>query len=299
MLKLKGILPALLTPFDERDNVNTSTIRDLVEFHLAGGVAGFYVTGSTGEGLLLSEAERQLVVETVIDQVKNRAPVMVHVGAIATESACALAAHAEKAGADAISSIPPIYYSVGAKGIKQYYARIAGATDLPIYVYNIPGATGVNIDVEMMQNLMTAIPTMRGLKYTSYNFFEMRKIIELDGGRLNVLSGPDEMMIAALAMGADGSIGSTQNILPHLFLQAYEAFNAGDIVTAQQLQSKINWTVNVFLQFPALSAIKEMMRLIGFDCGTARQPNLALTDEQKGQLREMLEEIGFFEFADS
>jgi N-acetylneuraminate lyase len=299
MLKLSGILPALLTPFDEDDKVNAAVIRDVVEFHLTAGVSGFYLTGSTGEGLLLSEAERGLVVETVVDQVKGRVPVVVHVGALTTASACTLAAQAEEAGADAISSIPPIYFSVGAEGVKQFYARIASASSLPFYVYNIPGATGIDVGVDMMRDLITAVPTLRGMKYTSYNFFEMRKIIEMEGGRFNIVSGPDELMIAAQAMGADGAIGSTYNPLPHLFVQAYEAFGANDVATARELQAKANRVISVFLQFPSLSALKEMMRLIGFDCGSARQPNLPLTDEQKGQMREMLEEIGFFDFAET
>jgi N-acetylneuraminate lyase len=299
MLKLTGILPAMLTPFDKEGDVNTAVIRDMVEFHLAQGVTGFYVCGSTGEGLLLSLAERRLVTETVVDQVKGRAPVVAHVGAIATKSACAAAAQAEQAGADGISSIPPIYYRVGAEGVKQYYAALAAASSLPFYVYNVPGATGINVGVDMMRDLLAVVPTMRGMKYTAYNFFEMRRIIELDSGRLNVVSGPDEMMIAAQAMGADGAIGSTYNVLPGLFVQAYEAFNAGDLVTARELQSKGNRAIHTFLQFPSNSALKEMMRLIGFDCGSARLPNLALTDEQKGRLREKLEEVGFFEFAAS
>ena len=299
MLKLTGITPALLTPFDEEDNVNTTVIRDLVEFQLAAGVSGFYVCGSTGEGLLLSEAERQLVTETVVDQVKGRVPVVVHVGDITTRSACALASHAEAAGADAISSIPPFYFNVGVEGVKQHYVQIAAASSLPLYVYNVPGATGVNVGVEMMRDLLETIPTLRGIKYTSYNLFEMRKIIELDAGRLNVVSGPDELMIAAQAMGADGAIGSTYNVLPRLFVQAYEAFNSGDVVTARELQARGCRVINIFLQFSGLPGIKEMMRLIGFDCGTGRRPNLPLTDEEKGRLREMLEEVGFFEFAET
>jgi len=299
MLKLTGILPALLTPFDEEGNVNLTVMRDLVEFHLAAGMSGFYVLGSTGEGLLLSEAERRSVAETVIDQVKGRVPVVIHVGAITTRAACALAAHAEEAGADAISSIPPFYFKVGIEGVKQHYVRIAAASSLPFYIYNIPGTTGVNVGVEMLRDLFAVMPTLRGMKYTAYDFFLMRKIIELDGGSLNVVSGPDEMMVAAQAMGADGAIGTTENVLPRLFVQAYDAFHAGNVAKAQALQAKINWVVNLFFQFPSLSAVKEMMRLVGFDCGSARRPNLPLTDEQKGRLREMLEEIGFLKFAGS
>jgi N-acetylneuraminate lyase len=298
MFKLTGIMPALLTPFDQEGEVNLTVLRDLVEFHLAAGVSGFYILGSTGEGLLLSEADRRLVTETVIAQVKGRAPVVVHVGALTTRLACDLAAHAESAGADATSSIPPIYYPVGVEGVKQHYQAIAAASSLPFYIYNIPGTTGVDVTVDIVQDLMSELPTLRGIKYTSYDLRRMRQIIELEGGKLNVMSGPDEMMVAAQAMGADGAIGTTQNILPRLFAQIYEAFHAGVVSAAQEMQAKVNWVVNLFLQLPASSAVKEIMRLIGFDCGSARRPNLPLTTEQKGWLREGLEEIGFFQFAE-
>ena len=297
MFKLSGVMPALLTPFDRDGQVNPAVLCEMVEFQLAHGVTGFYLTGSTGEGLLLSPEERRLVVETVVAQVRGRVPVVVHVGALTTRAARALAAQAEEAGADAISSIPPIYYKVGLEGIKQYYIQVAAASSLPFYIYNIPGTTAVNIPVETVQDLLAAIPTLRGIKHTSYDFFQMRKFVELRDGCFNVISGPDEMMIAAQAMGADGAIGTTENLLPHVFARAYETFHAGDVAAAQALQAEINRVINVFFQFPSLSAVKEMMRLIGFDCGAGRPPNLPLTDEQKGRLREMLEEIGFFEFA--
>lgn len=297
MFKITGILPALLTAFDEEGNVNLNAMYDLIEWHIAQGVSGFYILGSTGEGLLLSEAERRMVAEAVVRRVKGRVPVIVHVGAMTTREACALAAHAEAIGADATSAIPPFYFNVGPEGVKRHYLAIARASHLPFYIYNIPGATGVNVELNTVRELLAAAPTLRGMKYTSYDFYTMRKFIELEGGRLNVISGPDEMMIAAQAMGADGAIGTTENIVPRLFVQAYNAFHAGDLATAQALQAKINWVVNVFLSFPSHSAVKEIMRLLGFDLGSARPPLLPLTDQQRGRLREMLEEIGFFRFA--
>ena len=135
------------------------------------------------------------------------------------------------------------------------------------------------------------------MKYTAYDFFTMRKIIELDEGRFNVVSGPDEMMIAAQAMGADGAIGTTQNFLPRLFVAAYTAFHAGDVGQAEALQARINHTVATFLSFPSHAAAKEIMRLLGFDCGAPRPPLLPLTTQQQGQLKEMLQDIGFFQWA--
>jgi N-acetylneuraminate lyase len=298
MFKLTGILPALLTAFDNEGDVNLNAMRDLIEWHITQGVSGFYILGSTGEGMLLTEEERRAVAKAVVQQVKGRVPVVVHVGAITTQAACALAAHAEEIGADATSSVPPFYYNVGPEGVKQHYLRIARASSLPFYIYNIPGTTGVTVELNTVRELLALAPTVRGLKYTAFDFYTMRKFIELEGGRLNVVSGPDEMMIAGQAMGADGAIGTTENILPRLFVQAFNAFRAGDLATAQALQAKINWVVNIFLSFPQHSAVKEIMRLLGFNLGAGRSPLLPLTDQQRGRLREMLEEVGFFQFAE-
>jgi N-acetylneuraminate lyase len=292
-------MPALLTPFDDEGEINLAMVRDLVEFHLAAGLTGFYILGSTGEGLLLSEAERRRMAETVVDQVKGRVPVVVHVGALSTRAACDLAVHAQEAGATATSSIPPFYFRVGVEGVKDHYKRIGAASDLPFYIYNIPATTGVDVTVDIVQDLVAEMPTLRGMKFTSYDFRRMRQIIDLEGGRLNVLSGPDEMMIAAQSMGADGAIGTTYNVLPHTAVELYEAFHAGDVATAQTMQTRLNSVINLFLQMTSISAVKEIMRLIGFDCGSGRRPFVPLTDAQKGWLKEQLQEVGFFDFAES
>ena len=151
-------------------------------------------------------------------------PVVVHVGSLTTRAACALASHAAEIGADATSSIPPFYYNVGPEGVKQYYIQVAAASGLPFYIYNIPGTTGVNVAVDVVRELIAAVPNLRGMKYTAYDLYAMRKIVELDDGRFNVLSGADEIMVAAQAMGADGAIGTTENFLPRVFVDAYTAF---------------------------------------------------------------------------
>jgi N-acetylneuraminate lyase len=297
MFELTGILSALLTPFDRDGNVNYKVLSELVEWQLSKGLAGFYILGSSGEGLLMSEEERCGVASAVVRQVKGRVPVVAHVGSLTTRAACALAKHAAETGADAISSIPPFYYNVGPEGVKQYYTEVAAASGLPFYIYNIPATTGVNMAVDIVRELISAAPNLRGMKYTGYDMYALRKFIELDEGRFNVLSGADEVMISAQAMGADGAIGTTENFLPRVFVDAYNAFRSGDVKTAEALQARINWTVNAFLSFPSLGAVKEIMRLLGFDLGNPRPPLLSLTDAQRGRLREMLEEISFFSWA--
>ncbi len=297
MFELTGIMSALLTPFDREGNVNFAVLSDMIEWELSRGLSGFYILGSTGEGLLMSEEERRCVAEAVVRQVKGRVPVVVHVGCLTTRAACALARHAAEIGAGATSSIPPFYYNVGPDGVKQYYTEVAAASGLPFYIYNIPATTGVNMAMDLVRDLIDTVPNLRGMKYTGYDMYLLRKIIEMDEGRFNVLSGADEIMVSAQAMGADGAIGTTENLLPKVFVDAYTAFRSGNVKGAEELQAKINWTVSAFLSFPSIGAVKEIMGFLGFDVGRPRPPLLGLTDAQRGRLREMLEEIGFCRWA--
>lgn len=302
MIKLTGILPALLTPFDAKGNVNLKMTRELVEFQMTQGITGFYVCGGTGEGILLTEEERRQMAETVVDQVKGRMPVIVHIGAITTAEAARLAAHAKAAGADGISSVPPFYFNVGFQGIKGHYAAIAAASDLPMYIYNVPGATGVNVTPAMFKEMCEEIPSIAGMKFTSYNFFEMRQIIDLEirGKKLNIVSGPDEMMVAAQAMGAHGAIGTFYNMMPKLFVDAYDAFHVGEVNKATDLQALANRVIGAyFATAGGISAIKAMMKMIGFDCGAGRRPNPPLSGEKTEQLKAALDDLGFFEFVPS
>ena len=296
---LTGITPAFITPFDKDGEVNYGMVREMVEFHIANGVAGEYVGGSTGEGFLLTEEERHKLAETVIDQAKGRVPVIIQVGSLTTAEASRLAAHAQEAGADAISSVPPFYFNVGLEGVKGHYAAITSACDLPMYIYNIPGATGVNVTPALCTEIVQQSPRVVGMKFTSYNFFEMQQLIalDIDGKKLNIVSGPDEMMVAAQAMGAHGAIGSTYNVLPKLFVDMYDAFNAGDVDRASEMQGKANECILAFLSFQSLSALKYMMTLIGFDCGPGRLPIRPLGGEEKEQLKDRLEKVGFFDLA--
>ncbi|HIQ06011.1 MAG TPA: dihydrodipicolinate synthase family protein, partial [Anaerolineae bacterium] len=154
VLTLRGVMPALLTPFDERGAVNEPVARELVDRLVAAGVNGFYVCGGTGEGLLLTPAERKRMAEIVVDQVAGRVPVVIHVGAIDTATAVDLAAHARAIGADAVSAIPPFYYALDVAAIKEHYRLIGEAARLPLYIYNIPDATGVAVTPEMLVEFM-------------------------------------------------------------------------------------------------------------------------------------------------
>ena len=135
--EIKGVIPALLTVFDEHEEVDEQGMRDLVRFLLKQKVNGLYLTGSTGEGFLMKDSERKRVVEIVIDEVKQEVPIIVHVGAISTKRSIELAQHAYESGADAISSVPPFYWKFSEQQIFDYYADLSRSTPLPMIVYNV------------------------------------------------------------------------------------------------------------------------------------------------------------------
>lgn len=295
-MKLEGAITALLTPYDSVGEVSEDLLRSLAEAHISAGATGLYLCGGGGEGLLLTPSERKRVAEAVIAQARGRLPVIVHVGSLTTDQSVELARHAQDAGADAIASIPPFYYPVSTEGIHQHYARIAENCSLPMFLYNIPSSVGITVTPEMMAGFIR-IPTVIGMKFSSYNLFQLRQMLDLDNGRLNVLSGNDEVFLAALAMGAHGSIGLTHNFMPKLYLDIFETFRSGRWDRAQELQFFSDRVISVLLKYPVIPATKAIMRMKGYDCGRCRGPLESLTEAQEGQLCEELSGLGFFEKA--
>jgi N-acetylneuraminate lyase len=294
-MRIHGVLPALLTPYDSEGLVSEEMLRRLVALHIQLGVSGLYICGGAGEGVLLNVAERKLVTEIVVREARKRIPVIVHVGSVRTEDAAQLAAHAEKVGADVIASVPPFFYPCGTEAIHQHYAEIARRCGLPLMLYNIPALTGVTVTPDMMLRFMD-IPTVVGMKFSSNDLFQMRQIVELGQG-LNVLSGNDEIFLAALCMGAHGSIGLTLNFMPKLFMDIFNSFQAGDIEKAQKSQFLACRIIAVLSRYSVIPAAKEIMTWRGFNCGRARGPLENLTEEQKKSLRRNLDQLGFFETA--
>jgi len=269
--RFAGVYSALFTAYDDQGNVSPDRIRRLIDFQVDRGLRGAFITGSTGEGLLLTDEERKKVAETAVAALKGRGLSIVHVGHTSTQAAVELARHAESIGADMVSSVPPIYYPVGPEGVLLHYRRIAEGVRLPVLVYNIPATTGVTFSDELWLKLFE-IPNVAGMKYTGSDLFYMRNILELLGPRALVLSGSDEMFLPALVMGCDGSIGTTQNVAPEWFVRIRESFLAGDVETAQRLQFEVNRFIKFWLGHGRMAAIKAAAATRGLPVGGVRPP---------------------------
>jgi N-acetylneuraminate lyase len=289
---IRGILPALVTPMnDDGTAVNLATLPPLLDFLLERGVHGFFVCGGTGEGLLLDINERQAMLETVTAHVSGRASIIAHIGALATQDAQKMARHAVSLGVDAIAAVPPVYFRVDQKSIIDHYRLIAEAANgAPVHVYNIPSATGVEINAAIMTELL-AIPNVSGIKYSAYNLYDMHKITQLDP-RLTVLSGFDEVCVAGLSMGAHGAIGSTYNVMPATFSALYQAAITGNWEQARALQVRANLVIQALISVPMVAGLKAILTEWGFDCGVSRRPQRPLTAEEHKRLFDAINSAG-------
>jgi N-acetylneuraminate lyase len=283
MKTLRGIFPALLTPFDASGKIDEASLRKLVSFNIAKGVDGFYVCGSTGEAFLLSHDERKRILETVVSEVAGRVSVICHIGAISTDFTIQLGKHALAVGADAVSSIPPFYYKFSSDEVLGFYRDLADAIELPVIPYNFPALSGVTLTGVLIRKLREH-PRIAGVKFTSSDLFQLERM-KKDDPDLIVYNGFDEMFLAGMAMGADGAIGSTYNFMPEKFLGIRERMLAGDLPGARALQDQANEVIQVVIDTgKALVAQKYLTGLVGIPCGECRRPFIPLTTADKASL---------------
>ena len=292
---LHGAWPALITPATDAGEVDLTVLRELVEHLLAKKVDGLYLCGSTGEGLLLTADARRSVVETVMDQVGDQVPVIVHVGSLSTREAMGLALHAQEAGTAGVSSVLPTNPGGVAATFRHFEAIAAAAPDLPFFPYLFGGQIDATT---LMTELLCRIPNVCGAKYTGPNMYEIRQIIELGDGQpqdkeWTIFSGMDEQCLFAMMMDAPGNIGSTLNVMPGIYRQMRACYAAGDAAGALALQKRANQVTAVLFAHGFAGALREAMKLLGFDCGPPRLPNEPLAPDKAETLRADLDAAGF------
>ncbi|MHB9034384.1 MAG: dihydrodipicolinate synthase family protein [Anaerolineae bacterium] len=294
MVHYSGIWPALVTPLTAEGQVNVAVAEKLVNDLVACGISGLYVCGGTGEGVLLDPAVRRSMAEVALGASSGRVPVMVHIGAINTETAVGLAQHASLIGADAISAVPPFYYSVPFSATIAHYRAILNAANVPLYVYYIPGATGNPMTPEQLLELC-ALDGVAGFKYTSQDLFAFTRIMAMrDPEKVNVLSGPDELFLPCLALGADGAIGTTYNFMPRLYIDIMGSYQHGEVSEARQLQLIATTIITKLLPLGAIAATKALLPLLGYQVGYGVPPLPRIEGNQVDELREQLDQAGLF-----
>lgn len=286
-IDLRGIYPALPTPMKAGGAVDYAILDQLVDYELAQGVDGLYVGGSTAESFLLTEDERMRIAEAVLRRAAGRTKVIVHTGAGGTDAAIRLSLHAAAHGANAISSVPPIYFKYTTDEIVGYYRDLIEACEMPLVVYNIPAFTGINMTQGGARELFKH-PLVVALKHTNTNMYELERILA-HNPKLVALNGYDEAFLSGLSMGATGMIGSTVNFMARKFIAVRDAFVAGRNGEALRLQCEANEIIETMVEVGVFNAVKYALQLRGIDCGRCRGPFKPLTDSDQRKIKAVLE----------
>ena len=257
-VNLRGVMAAMLTPFDGQQKLDKESLRRLVRFNLRQGVDGLYVGGSTGEAFVQSGTERQEVLEIVAEEAKGKMTLIAHVGCVSTLESQQLARAAVGYGYDAVSAVTPFYYPFSfEEHCAHYQAIIESADGLPMVVYNIPALSGVKLTLDQINTLVT-LPGVGALKQTSGDLFQMEQIRRAHPD-LVLYNGYDEIFASGLLAGADGGIGSTYNIMGWRYQGMVAALKVGDVAKAQQLQCECNKVIDLLIKTGVFRGLKTVL----------------------------------------
>lgn len=282
ILDFKGVIPAVLSVFDKDENLDEQGTREFIRHLLSYDIGGLYVTGSTGETFLMSSEERMRQLEITMEEVGDKVPVVVHVGAMSTKASIELARHAEKLGAAGVSSVPPFYFKYNQDQIFNYYKDVAEATSLPMIVYNIPLAGMMTVDQIIR---LSEIENVKGVKYTGTALFEVMQIKDGCKPGFLVYGGCDELGSSNISLGVDGVIGSFYNVIPDLYCKIWAAVKASDIPEATRLQRQAVHVIFAGLGSGSMMAcMKVWLRAAGIPAGYSRRPFSNFTEEEEKAL---------------
>jgi N-acetylneuraminate lyase len=298
--RLTGLVAAPFTAMNPDCSVNRAMIEHQARALAKNEVNGAFICGTTGEGLSLTTDERIQVAEKWLSVAPRSFQIIVHVGHQSLNDSRVLAAHAERMGASAFATIAPTFFRVtNLQQLVDYCAQVAeAAPGLPFYYYHMPAMTGADLPVHDFLGLASRrIPNLAGIKFTHENLMDYSRCLHFEEGRFNILFGRDEILLAALAMGATGAVGSTYNYMARIYHRLIETFNSGDTASAQRFQSTVIQIITAMTRHGGLPAGKAMMKMIGLDCGPVRAPLQNLSPEALKSLTNELEQIGFLSIA--
>ena len=296
-MKFEGVIPALVTPFDRKtEEIDYAALAGITDRLIRQGIGGLFVCGSTGEWWAMNAEERMKVVETTLDAAAGRTKIMVHVGANSTREAIALARHAEKAGAQAISLLPPVGRPYPPAQVWEHFRAVGASCSLPLYLYHLPQVYGDLITIDTFVEAMDTMPTLRGAKFSSYRIDDLIHLKIKAQGRLNILSGCAEQLLSATVNGAEGSICSWYNFIPRLGNRIIELARQNRIAEASALQdSLVNFGMLCISN--VMGNLKWLIAERGTDVGIPRRPLLPPTAEERAKLLPAIQKTGILEWA--
>ncbi len=291
--QIEGIIPAVVTPFDDNEDVDEGGFRKILNYLIDSGVHGLFPVGSQGEFFSLTNEEKKRLMDIAVEETRGRVFVMPNTGAITTRESIELSQYAEKAGADCVSIITPFFISPDQRELHEHIKAICESVKIPVLCYNNPGRTGgVALTPATLARLAEEVPNFAGIKDSSGDLTQVAEMIRLCPPDFKVIMGRDSLIYGALTYGAAGAIAATANVAPKLIVEIYQACREGDYDRAKECQRKLAPLRSAFGlgSFPVV--IKEALTMMGLPAGRCRKPIQPLNSEKRAQLRDILVDMG-------
>lgn len=293
MKKLQGAITAIVTPFKENGTVDIPALKELVQFQIKSGINGIVPCGSTGEAMTLSIEEYELVIKTVVGEVKKQIPVIAGAGSNDTAKAIEFSNIAKNAGADYLLHVNPYYNKPTPSGLLAHYKAIADAVNLPIILYNVPGRTGSNVSAQVVLDIAKKVTQIVGVKEASGNLGQMMEIVKGAPSYFSVLSGDDALTLPLLSVGGDGCISVVANEVPKEFSDMVRFGLAGDFTKARRIHYQLLDLMNVnFIESNPIP-VKAALTLMGKIEEVYRLPLTKISDKNREVVRDILQKGGW------
>jgi len=286
-----GSIVAMITPFNEHNQIDGEGIRKLVEFHIKNGTDAIVPCGTTGESPTLTHDEHKKVIELTIKAVAGRVPVIAGTGSNSTAEAIDLTSYAREAGADGVLLVIPYYNKPTQKGLYTHFRAIAEQVDIPAVIYNIPSRAGVNLLPSTLAEL-AELKNIVAVKEASGNLEQMAEIMYLCGDKITLLSGDDKIILPVLSIGGKGVISVVANIIPDKVSMMVDAYLKGNYQEALEMFQKTVYPLSrsMFYETNPIP-VKTAARLMGLPAGNLRLP---LVDMEEGNFNRLKEDLNKF-----
>ena len=292
-MKIKGVLPALITPFTPERMIDETGFRENIEYVVEHGVSGIVPCGTTGESATLTSAEHEQLIDVAIDA--SNVPVIAGTGSNNTADAVRFTCHAADAGADAALLITPYYNKPNKNGIIAHFEAIASAADLPLILYNIKSRTGINLEPDLIAKL-AEIPGVIGVKEASGDLGQVSRVIELTRDMdFIVISGDDALTLPIMSLGGVGVISVVANIAPAETVAFTDAILRGDYDEARRHHYRLAPLVRAMFIETNPIPVKTAASMLGLSGGPMRLPLAPMDAENEQKLHDALSAFGLLD----
>ena len=285
---LGAILTAMVTPFDSSGALREDAIRRLARHLVEHGSDGLVVAGTTGEAPTLDDAEKLRLMEMVVDEVGDQATVVAGTGSNDTAHSVHLTAQAAERGVDAVLVVTPYYNKPNRRGLVEHFKAVAGATDLPVLIYNIPARCVINLEPDLLAEL-GRIDNVVGVKQANSDMEQARRIVEDTG--LALYAGDDNLLGPFAEIGGAGGVTVSSHLVGEQMKELYEAARAGDVERSRALDAELADVYRTLFIAPAPETVKAALELLVFEPSGVRLPLVEVDDSERAEVQRLVESL--------